>query len=62
MVTKETKGYTKTNIDAVDIFKALKGNPNCPNCLSGNVVRVADHSSHGYNGYVCADCNTKWGN
>jgi len=34
----------------------------CPNCDSTNIAQVADHSSHGYNGYVCSDCNCKFGN
>jgi len=34
----------------------------CPNCNSEKVTQVADHSSSGYNGYVCNDCGTTFGN
>ena len=33
----------------------------CPACGSTNITQVADHSSSGYNGYVCNDCGTHFG-
>jgi len=41
--------------------KKIKG-VRCPQCGSDKVVQVADHCSHGYNGYRCGNCNCHWGN
>lgn len=34
----------------------------CPSCGSTNLTQIADHSSHGYNGYICNDCKCNFGN
>ena len=45
------------------LFKIiLRHYQRCPNCGSTNLTQTADHSSKGYNGYVCNDCKTTFGN
>ena len=29
----------------------------CPNCDSGNIISIGDHS---HNIFLCGDCNTHW--
>lgn len=49
-------GNLYSNILGIDCWEK------CPQCGSTELIQTADHSSDGYNGYICKDCGCKFGN